>query len=454
MKTNLLRNALLVMFVFASFFGQGANQAGDTITIDGKKFRLLSANLITNPGFEDNFTGWPDATPAAAVLTAAKFSISATGGVGNSKYLIGLNNENASSSGSIGTGWSISSGKSYLFAYQVKYLDATAAAGSEPYLKVSRTNDKTSSVEPNVLINSTQVNGNGAWTRNYVYFTNSNPSYNYIVVRFRWLSNRFGFDDFMLYEAAEVVDIPALQAAINEAQNLYNPAANGADALQAAITTAQGYLSSTSATAVTSAIADLQKAIQNYKYANASSANPLDMTDFMVNPSFESGFTGWTNVGFATQSNAFFPEKGDLLHRKWVNRGSKITDVSIQQTLSNLPNGRYVLSAVCGNIQQSSSGSSINTGNPQTGTTLFAGYYAIAVDTIKDRSLAFIVIDNQVTIGLKAESATGNWVTCDNFRLKYVGPYTDDDYAVYLNNYIASAQQLLAKKMQNTARQD
>ena len=99
MIEKLLRNSLLVLFVSVCIFADAANQVGDTLTINGKKYKLLSTNLITNPGFENDFTGWTDATTSAATLTSANFSISATGGVNNSKYLIGLNNENSTFSG-------------------------------------------------------------------------------------------------------------------------------------------------------------------------------------------------------------------------------------------------------------------------------------------------------------------------------------------------------------------
>ena len=117
MKKQLLRISLISLFALVSLWTEAAN-VGDTLTISGKKYKLLSTNLITNPGFESDFTGWTDATTAAATLTLTKFSIATTGGVNNSKYLIGLTSEYSSSSGSIGTGWPVSSGKSYLFAYQ------------------------------------------------------------------------------------------------------------------------------------------------------------------------------------------------------------------------------------------------------------------------------------------------------------------------------------------------
>ena len=220
MRKHLVFLVSVTVFISFSLLSHAQYSSGDTLSIDGRKFKLLSSNLISNAGFESNFFGWTDATTTAATLTATKFSISASGGVNNSKYLIGLTNENSSSSGSIGTGWPIASGKTYILAYQVKYLNAATAAGSEAYLKISCTNDKTSSSEPKVLISSTKVNGNSAWTRNFVYFTNSNPSYSYVQVRFRWLGNRLGFDDFVLCEAVEIASVELLQNKISQAQAL------------------------------------------------------------------------------------------------------------------------------------------------------------------------------------------------------------------------------------------
>jgi len=103
MKKNKLSLFGLMFLLCAAVLNTYAAQPGDTITVQNKKFKILSTNLISNPGFENGFTGWTDATTAAATLTTAKFSISNTGGVSNSKYLIGLANENSGSAGSIGT---------------------------------------------------------------------------------------------------------------------------------------------------------------------------------------------------------------------------------------------------------------------------------------------------------------------------------------------------------------
>ncbi len=450
-KKSLLN--LLIVIVSSLYFSVGAfANVGDTISFNGNSYKVLSANLISNPGFENGFVDWTDATTTAATLTSDKFSVELSGGVGNSNYLVGLNNEGSSSSGSIGTGWSIESGKSYLFAYQVKYLDNAALADTAEWLKTSLTNNKTSNEEPKILLDGAPINGGGVWTQNYIFFTNADPAYNYIVARFRWLSNLYGFDDFMLYEAIEVVDYEELEAAILEAQTIYDAGKNGAAALNDAITTAQGFLSSTSVSEVKQATSDLEKAINEYNYANASEANPVDLTHFIVNPSFELSYKGWENSGMSTQINDFFPGKdGSTYIEKWVSRGSSIPDVSIKQQLSGLPNGNYVLTAKAGNIQQTGSGSTTNVGAAQTGVFLFANDDKTAVDTIKERTVEFFVTNGTVTIGLEAINATGNWLTCDDFSLQYNG-FDIDKAKVYIQELIDSANVLLVDKMNDAVR--
>ena len=476
MKRKLLQNSLIVLFSFITALAGAAN-IGDTLTIGGKRFKLLSTNLISNPGFEDGLTNWTDATTAAAPLTSAKFSVATTGGVNNSKYLIGLANENSSATGSIGTGWPITSGKTYLMAYQAKYLDAATATASEIYLKISRTNDKTASAETSVLINATQVNGGGAWTQNYVYFTNTNPVYSYVQARFRWLGNRLGFDDFMLYEAVEVVNTDALQAVIAEAQAIYNTTANGAAEFQTAISTAQNFLNSSSAAEVTTAITNLQKAILTYKYANASATNPLDMTSYIVNAGFDANATtGWEGAGTVNNHEVEFYEK----------------TFDMYQTISGLPAGKYRLKAKGFERPKTNDiGAAYKAGtetiyaqlyaktpnysdvnvpfnslykHAYTGTGTSNGYvntmasaeimFGNTTTSYYDMTLPNIMLNAGQTLTVGAKSTfqqTGYWALFDKFKLEYLGAADTNDMAIALNNRIAEAQSLSTQHIQTSA---
>lgn len=200
----------------------------------------------------------------------------------------------------------------------------------------------------------------------------------------------------------------------------------------------------------------LTEATQTYLYRNASADNPLDVTSFITNPNFENGTTGWENNGLFTQTNSVFPGKsGSTYLERWVEIGSSVPDAGISQTLKNIPDGKYRLCAAVGNIQQSGNNSTVNKGQKQTGACLFAGLYNVPADTMKKaKELDFTVVDRQVTIGFKAENATGNWICVDNFTLAYLGENSPEDYAGYLENYISHIRtNLLVKHIQAAVRQ-
>ncbi len=478
MNNHLLKFQIIgILFVLSAncIVSLGA-QPGDTLLIQNKRYKILSNNLISNPGFEDGFTGWTDATTTAATLTSAKFSIATSGGVANSRFLIGLTNENSSSSGSIGAGWPIASGKTYLFAYQVKYLSASTPAGNESFLKTSLTNNKNSSSEPKVIIPETSVQGAGLWTRNHVYFTNSNPAYTQLMVRFRWLNNRLGFDDFMLYEAIEVANNSALEQLIATAENVYDAQANGAAALITAINTAKVFLSNTVPVEIEKAISDLKSAIQNYQYANASPAKPLDLTSRITNPSFtDNNTTGWQNTGTINFNVVEFFQRTFDMH----------------QVISGLPAGRYRLKAQGFERPKANDGGAAFRAKTET---IYARLYAQAKD-YSDQQLTFnslyqhgftgtgslngflntmsaastmlsnitnmhyemildgilVGVDGKLTIGAKSDlQQSGYWVLFDNFRLEYLGTAGVDDLIRSLNNRITDAQVLLSAHMQNS----
>lgn len=469
MKRFLFCSIAICAMAFQAF----AQQIGDTVTVGTIKYILKSNNQISNPGFEDGFTGWTDATTSASPLTSAKYSLVASGGVDNSQYLVGINNEGSNASGSIGTGWSIAAGKTYYFRYYAKYLDAGKAAGSEAYLKTSLTNDKTNSAEPSVLINSTSINGGGQWTLNSVAFTNSS-SYGYLMVRFRWLNNLFGFDNFGLYEAYEMPDIAGLKAAIVEAQAVYVAGKNGSEEFLAAITTAQSYLNSESSTAVKQAITNLKAATFNFKLRNASAENPLDVTSFIVNPGFDTNeSTGWTGAGVVNYHEMEYYQK----------------TFDLNQQVKGLPAGKYVLKVrgferpkgndggaayrngtetIYAKFYAKSTTFSEKTApfsslyrHKYTGTGNVNGYVntmAGAEDIMNRTDSAYYEVTlpsimlaegDVLTIGARSDfQQTGYWALLDNFKLQYLG-YNLSDVADILGQQVAKAQQLSASRMQN-----
>lgn len=179
-----------------------------------------------------------------------------------------------------------------------------------------------------------------------------------------------------------------------------------------------------------------------------------DCTSYIQNPSFETnGTTGWTVKNMATQSNSVFSVKsGTYYIETWVSIGNQIDDASVCQTLKNLPDGNYKLTAYALHIQQSGNGSTTNKGTAQTGAYLYAGNAKVSVDAMKQYTLTFSIIDGQgdIEIGLKAENATGNYLCLDNFKLQYIGAVTAASYAQEVQKLIDQGQEYLNKGIQNT----
>lgn len=468
---------LIITIISANISILSSQNLGDTITVSGAKYKLISANLITNPGFENDFTGWTDATTSAATLTSANFTIMTTGGIGNSKYLVGNKNESSNSAGSIGTGWSISAGKKYYFSYYIKYQNTSTAAGNEEWSKISLTNNKTSNLEPLILLNFAKVNGAGAWTQNEIIFTNSNPAYSYIVARFRWLGGRLGYDNFALFEVEDVVNISDLQAVIGEAQSIYKPETTGAVEFLAAIQTAQSFLNSQSATDVQKAINDLKKAIFTYKLKNATPQNPLDMTNMITNPAFNNNTPeGWKGIGTINyhvvefyqrtfnmyQIIAGLPAGKYVLKAQGFERptandggaayrgGTEKISAMFYAKANSFPQKNNLFSSI---YKQSYSGSGSLNGYVNTmaaAETLLSNanrYYDVTVSDI------LLNTGDTLIIGAKSDfQQSGYWALFDNFRLEYHGGYDTLDLKNNLLIQIAIAEEILSKKIQNTVR--
>ena len=255
------------------------------------------------------------------------------------------------------------------------------------------------------------------------------------------------------------VDKTGLKSAITSANSAYGDGSGVyAAELKAVIDEAQATYDDeeASVTAIIELTARLKEATETYRYKNASESKPLALTSCITNQGFENGVTGWDNVGFQTQGNSAFPGKtGGTYIERWVSIGKQIPDVEISQPLAGLRNGKYLLRAAVGHIQQNGAGSTVNKGDPQTGATLFAGFYNVPVDTMKSaKDLYFTVVDGRVDIGVRAHDATGNWICADNFRLYYVGELTDRDYVAYLTQYIGYIRTShLNKHIQATVRQ-
>lgn len=174
----------------------------------------------------------------------------------------------------------------------------------------------------------------------------------------------------------------------------------------------------------------LKEAIASQPYANT------EMTWLITNPSFETGdWTGWTTtfgwdtrVAHATIDVA--PDNGEGQYimntwNDWTDATNSGINAPVYQTLTNLPNGRYRLTADV----------TSDAGNP------VAVYATVNGETVNDtiqptynwmfktpKGVEFEVTGNaDVTIGAVGyrdgafNAEGGCWYKCDNFRLTYLG---------------------------------
>lgn len=189
---------------------------------------------------------------------------------------------------------------------------------------------------------------------------------------------------------------------------------------------------------------DAKEAVFQYKKDHATMDNLLNVTSFIVNPSFEDGFTGWVNSSMQLQSNTSFSQKnGDNYVEKWVSTGGKVGDGSVGQTIVGLDPGIYILKAVGQNIQENSSTVK------QSGAYLYGAQSETPVQTAGEYTLQFTNIESKLNIGFRAIGATGNWICIDNFRLYYAG-YSMDALKAELQKYIDNGMSLLTATMQKS----
>ena len=155
-------------------------------------------------------------------------------------------------------------------------------------------------------------------------------------------------------------------------------------------------------------------------------------------------FSEWSNSGFSLNTSAGGAPyiNGDALidfpfFEKWVNGGS-IGSTSLEQTISELPNGTYYIGGSF--IATNQSDQSVNV----SGITFYAGDESTPVSTADATpvvlKLKVTVSDHTLTYGLRSSSDTNaNWLAIDNLFLEYAGTETEylslasSDYPVRLN---------------------
>lgn len=137
-------------------------KTGDHFEYNGNGYTIVGENLIENPSFDNNVTGWlgGDGNP----LGGATWN--STGGVDGGAYIIPQDNQGKGGNKSIGTAWPLEKGKTYVFSYYVNNTSNTAAVEKEGYIVTSQTD--TPRGDETLTLMFAHEDADLAWTQNII----------------------------------------------------------------------------------------------------------------------------------------------------------------------------------------------------------------------------------------------------------------------------------------------
>ncbi|MBQ8050212.1 MAG: dockerin type I repeat-containing protein [Bacteroidaceae bacterium] len=159
----------------------------------------------------------------------------------------------------------------------------------------------------------------------------------------------------------------------------------------------------------------------------AATADGYDITHAMAPYLSTLNLDGWTNNGFKVGTWGSYAN-GDArmvapFLEQWAN-GTALGDISLEQTIDELPNGTYYIGGSFMASWQADASVRV------TGATFYAGKQSIDIATSSGTperySLRVEVTDGTLTYGYKTESTNANWVGIDNLFLIYAG--TEEEY--------------------------
>jgi hypothetical protein len=224
---------------------------------------------------------------------------------------------------------------------------------------------------------------------------------------------------------------------VSEAEALHGNATykEGKEEILSAITAAKSHLNSFYIPELAKAESTLAKAVNAFKFSNATSHNPVSIT--IVNADMSS-LEGWELLN--TESKGFHVNSSNNHDYNALGRnpfmeaynGSGITSPNYaQQTFKDMPAGKYVFSADV--IAQRGTGEC-------TGIVVFANNETANCSSTQQNhsenySVELILTEKaDITVGLKVlAGSNATWVGFDNAQLKYYGDGSHDNDPVIHN---------------------
>lgn len=187
-----------------------------------------------------------------------------------------------------------------------------------------------------------------------------------------------------------------------------------------------------------------KKAVYDNAVALINGGTNVDLTSIVSNASFEDGnLNGWTSVnGGGVANNNNWPGKvGTYFVERWTANGestqSHLSDGTLTHDALVLPAGLYTITANAQNQEQKN-------GKPGTGYFLYANEEKAEISASNTYSTTILLEEDKSELVIKfaLEGCTGNWISCDDVHLTYVG----EDFPAYtlvtgkMNAAVAAAQ--------------
>lgn len=250
--------------------------------------------------------------------------------------------------------------------------------------------------------------------------------------------------------------VKAYNEAITEAQSFTEGSmfAEAWTALQSAISSNTLNLSSVTQEQLETATANLKaanaaataavkaKTVYDSAVALINGGTNVDLTSIVANASFEEGnLNGWTTVnGGAPANNNNWSKDGTWYVERWTANGdtqNHLSDGTLTHDALVLPAGLYTVTARAQNQEQKN-------GVAGTGYFLYANDEKVEITGTNEYSTSVLLSTDKSELVIKfaLEGCTGNWISCDNIRLTYVG----EDFPEYtlvtgkMNADVAAAQ--------------
>ncbi len=248
-------------------------------------------------------------------------------------------------------------------------------------------------------------------------------------------------------EAVRVFDLKSMLSDAIDAANASKSAYetySGYSAFVAVIASAQSVYDNATVdgTAVNQAVANLEAA---ERVCRLTQPVPANFTWMIANPDMEANpaTIGWTKTGNAVNFKALAVSNrtgmsGNAIET-WSAAEAAPLSRKVYQTILDVPNGFYKLTAAAFADYQVA-----NASTPTTGAFIYANEYTVEVpiryneDVSAVYELYFRVTNNTIELGMKLEDAYANWCAMDNFTLTYQGTTLKLDDSMNFNTVAES----------------